>query len=229
MKNTEESNNNSKNSLVRLRIIIQSIAIGSGLITGLIITYIFNKEALQNNLFWLSTIVWVLIVVTIVLSSIYGSTNNKEVDEYYNAAKNAINKNTTDINELMLLNMKEIKDYYVLSKKMAQGSFILSIIMSAVGFTLLCISIVPVFKKDISLSQTLLPVIGGTIVELIAGTTLVIHKKSLEQLNHYYKSLHNNERYLSLISLIDKLSKERKDEAYISIINSQLETLKEFQ
>lgn len=74
--------------------------------------------------------------------------------------------------------------------------------------------------------ESLIPVIGGTVVEVIAGTSLIVYKKSLEQLNQYYESLHNNERYLSLVNLVDKLSDDRKDETYISIINSQLEVLK---
>lgn len=226
MKNTENNNNNK--SLLRLRITIQSIAISTGFISGIIIAYIYNKEALQNSFFWLSSIVWVCVIVTIVLYSTYGNTN-KEVDDYYNTAKSAINRDSFNIIDLMLLNMKEIKEYYVLSKKMAKRSFALSVVFSILGFCIIATSIIAIFVTDVSIAETLIPVIGGTVIELIAGTTLVVYKKSLEQLNHYYNSLHNNERFLSLVNLVDKMSKDKKDETYLNIINSQLETLKNFQ
>ena len=167
---------------------------------------------------------------------------NKEAEKYYTEAKQAVIKNnplqneqakevkhneqTTDIIELMLLNMKEIKEYYVMSKNMAKKSFTLSVIMCVFGFSIILLSIITMFLTDITLIETLIPVIGGSVVEVIAGTSLIVYKKSLEQLNQYYEALHNNERYLSLVNLVDKLNEDKKDETYINIINSQLEKLK---
>lgn len=167
---------------------------------------------------------------------------NKEAEKYYTEAKKAVIKNnqlqneqtkevkcneqTTDIIELMLLNMKEIKEYYVMSKDMAKKSFTLSVIMCVFGFGIILLSIIAMFLTDITLIETLIPVIGGSVVEVIAGTSLIVYKKSLEQLNQYYEALHNNERYLSLVNLVDKLTDDKKNETYISIINSQLEKLK---
>lgn len=162
---------------------------------------------------------------------------NEEVDDYYYKLKKAIAKNesnvknenenkVSDIIELMLLNMREIKEYYVLSKTMAKHSFLLAIIMCILGFIIIAFSIISIFVVDVTFVESLIPVIGGSIVEVIAGTTLIVYKKSLDQLNQYYEALHNNERYLSLVNLVDKLSNEKKDETYINIINSQLEKLK---
>lgn len=101
--------------------------------------------------------------------------------------------------------------------------------MCILGFMVISSSIVAIFLKDISFIELLIPVIGGAIVEVIAGTSLVVYKKSLEQLNQYYDSLHNNERFLSLVNLVDKLSNDKKDETYINIINNQLDLLKNIQ
>ena len=67
-----------------------------------------------------------------------------------------------------------------------------------------------------------MPAIGAAIVEVIAGTSLIVYKKSLEQLNHYYNSLHNNERFLSIVNIVSKVSPERQDEMYFEIIRSQI-------
>ncbi len=176
--------------------------------------------------------------------------SSSEVNDYYKIAKKALagstriipeqiiidsdsNKeidiSTSDIMELMLLNMKEIKEYYVLSKTMAKRSFFLAVVMCIFGFVIIAASIIAIFVMDISFAQSMIPVIGGAIVEIIAGTSLVVYRKSLEQLNQYYESLHNNERFLSLVNLVDKLTDDKKDETYINIINNQLEVLKKFQ
>lgn len=140
------------------------------------------------------------------------------------------NDNDLNINEntlkLMSLNMAEIREFYALSKTMAKKSFILAVIMCILGFIVIASSIYAIFFIDISFVESLIPIIGGTVVELIAGTSLSVYKKSLEQLNQYYESLHNNERYLSLVNLVDRLSDNKKDDTYVNIINSQLELLK---
>lgn len=58
---------------------------------------------------------------------------------------------------------------------------------------------------------------------MFAGTVKVVYKSSLEQLNHYYKSLHENERFLSTVHLVSKLSPAKQDEMYAEIIKSSLE------
>lgn len=201
-----------------------------------------NIDNLISRLFVLFFLLFFIFLIfkPFILMSIKTS---REVEDYYNEAKKAIkiendlktkndNINNSDIREskdiieLMLLNMKEIKEYYVLSKTMAKSSFHLSVIMCILGFIIILTSIISLFVVNISLTQLIVPVIGGSVVEVIAGTSLIVYKKSLEQLNQYYEALHNNEKYLSLVSLAGKLSNEKKDETYINIINSQLEKLK---
>ena len=154
---------------------------------------------------------------------------------YYKFYKNIMTKqikenNANDINEntlkLMSLNMAEIREFYSLSKAMAKKSFVLAVTMCVLGFGIILLTIFALFFTDITFMESIVPIIGGSVVEVIAGTSLIVYKKSLEQLNQYYEALHNNERYLSLVNLVDKLTDDKKDETYINIINSQLEKLK---
>jgi len=124
--------------------------------------------------------------------------------------------------ELMSINMKEIKEYYVLSKNMAKSSFRLSVSMCLLGFTLIADSIVSVFFLDISLGSAMVPAIGGAIVEVVAGTSLLVYRQSLDQLNKYYEALHENERFLSVVNIADKITPDKKDDIYMEIIRSQL-------
>lgn len=217
---------------------------------GIMLSGIFYLFAIYRSIlgFKLGTIEIVLIVIGTLMSigffSLYlyarKNENDKEIEDYYQNVRNYIvnaNKSdntlsieskseSSDVLELMSIHMKEIKDYYVLSKSMAKDSFYLSVVMCILGFVIISASIIAIFLVNISFIQTLIPVIGGAIVEVIAGTALSVYKKSLEQLNQYYESLHNNERYLSLVSLVNRVSDERKDDIYSNIINSQLDLLK---
>lgn len=186
----------------------------------------------MDRLFMVIIIVGFTIIVCRVTFGGYEFKIRSEIEDFYSNARDTIANNENekfDAIELMLLNMKEIKEYYILSKAMAKRSFLLSVFMCILGFIIISASIVSMFFIDVSFIQSIIPVIGGSVVEMIAGTSLVVYKKSLEQLNQYYESLHNNERFLSLVNLVNKLSSDKKDETYINIINNQLEVLKKTQ
>lgn len=151
--------------------------------------------------------------------------SSQEILKPSHTYKNLKSKKSDDVLQMMALNMREIKEYYFLSKNMAKKSFNLSMLMCVLGFLTIASSIIFLFFTDINFIEALIPIIGGTIVEIIAGTSLVVYNKSLEQLNKYYDSLHNNEKFLSLVNLVDKLSDDKKDEVYIDIINNQLQAL----
>lgn len=65
-------------------------------------------------------------------------------------------------------------------------------------------------------------IVSGAITEAVAGMVLLIHNKSAEQLNYYYKALHENEKFLSAINLADKLGDAEKIEMYMEIIKTQI-------
>ena len=149
-----------------------------------------------------------------------------EVDKYFNDIVDAIgldNKDDDDILGLMALNLREVKEFYTLTKKQAIRSFSLSVGMCILGFLLIMFAtIIAVLWKENQIA--LVTGIGGAIVEVIAGTALFVYKKSLEQLNFYYLSLHDNERFMSLINISSKTNK--KDELYSEIVISELSRLK---
>lgn len=133
------------------------------------------------------------------------------------------NDNQFDILELMLDNMKEIRDYYIISKKQAKNAFTLAIFLCIIGFIFIVISIAFILLFKNTVEASILSAIGGIITEIIACTTLIVYKSSLEQLNNYYESLHNNERFLSLVNIVNKISNNKQDEAYLNIINVELQ------
>lgn len=151
-----------------------------------------------------------------------------EIDKYFNSIADAIGLNNKDNNDndilgLMALNLHELKEFYTLTKKQAVRSFSLSVGMCILGFLLIMFAtIIAILWKENQIA--IVTGIGGTIVEVIAGTALFVYKKSLEQLNFYYLSLHDNERFMSLINISSKTNK--KDDLYSKIVISELSRLK---
>lgn len=149
---------------------------------------------------------------------------DKKYDEIKNSVipENSVSEKNTDILELMLANMREINDYYVLSKTQAQNSFILAVAMCIVGILLMGVSICAAFIYTSNVITAIIPAISAAIVEVIAGTSLFVYKKSLAQLNRYFNSLHSNERFLSIVNIVSKASPEIQDDMYFEIIKSQI-------
>lgn len=176
----------------------------------------------------------IMSIIPTVLSYLIFSKLNKndnlssaETPDYYEAIRKTLHTESqaqaADIMELMLANMKEIKDYYALSKAQAKNSFFLSVVMCISGFVLMAFSVVAPLLTETQNDYAFISAIGGVIIEVIAGTSLFVYRKSLAQLNHYYSELHENERFLSSVNLINKMSREKQDDMYEKVIQTQLE------
>lgn len=126
-----------------------------------------------------------------------------------------------DIIALMLKNNDEITEYFRISKSHAKSSYWFSIISCAIGLVILSISVYMIFVKE-NLQVAVISIISGSITEIISATVFWVHNKSALQLNHYYDALHENEKFLSAVNIVDKLSDNRKDEMYIEIIRKQI-------
>ena len=142
-------------------------------------------------------------------SQVLNTENNSQVE---NKEKEISQYENRDIIELMIANMKEINEYYVLSKKMTKDAFVLAVCMCIGGFFIISTSVIFILLNNIDAIQAILPIISGAVIEAIAATTLIVYKKSLEQLNRYYDALHDNEIFLSAVNLANKISYEKRDD-----------------
>lgn len=132
-------------------------------------------------------------------------------------------KHTKDILTLMLSNMEEIREYYLISKRQATLAFGLSIAFCMAGI----FGFVAVLLQFDNLNSEIISIgiVSSSFSELFAATALLIHRNTLKQLNIYYNSLHENERFLSVVNLANQLPEEKRIDTLITIINSLLITL----
>ncbi len=212
-------------------IICICIAISIFFIFDNIINFFKNQQlrVILNMIRWpiiLANIMYSVIcgfkIIELFIDSEKDEEDKQLSDKLKNSLLNEQNEKSKDIINLMIENMIEIREYFKISKIQARHSFFYAVIASITGLILFIISIIIalIYKQ---ISSSIITAVGGVIIEIVSIIALKINKQSQIQLNRYYDALHDNEKYLSTISLIGKLSTiEQQDKMYSAVINNYL-------
>lgn len=179
-----------------------------------------------------STIATIIIgLFAVFFTMIVGHTDKnrkKELEKYSSKIEKTIPEtpssaqDTRDALALMRLNLENLKEYCLWSQSQAKSAFAVAIIISVVGFFLFGFSVVISAQKG--LEAAIIPAVGGAITEFLAATVLFVYRNSLTQLNHYHHSLHEDERFLSSVNLIDQFSDRTiRDSMLREIIRSEIQ------
>lgn len=150
----------------------------------------------------------------------FDKTDEKKEETKVKEAVDSIqinNEKDDNVLELMLKNVKELREYYVISKQQARKSFSAALFICFFGIFIYLFGIVAYiwFEKDISI----ITVIGGTVVEVIAGLFFWLYKEATNQLSIYHKRLGSTEKYLIVYRMICEVPEDRKYEEQRNFIN----------
>jgi len=193
---------------------------GSLLFVGLLTGFInleFEEDNLLYSFFILVPLGFAVCVVTLALKMVSLRKRTKQQEEarraeYYKILEEEGKSITRTI---QVKNMEGTADYFTISKAHVRFSFGFSIFACIVGLAFLGIAVYRAMT-DKSFESALIPTIGGAVAEFIAATVFWVHRKSAEQLNRYYDSLHEIEVFLSTTDMVNELSTpEKKDEAIL--------------
>lgn len=140
----------------------------------------------------------------------------KEVDK----SRILLQEGSKDVISLMINNVSELREYYVISKRQATRAFSSTLIVCVLGFIVFVAGIVAnIFtKQNIMLYTT----ISGSIIEIISGLFFVLYRNTTAQLNLYHKRLGATEKYLTAMQLAEKASPDKRDDLYRYIIEVML-------
>lgn len=121
---------------------------------------------------------------------------------------------------MMTDNAADLSKYYVLSKEQARKTFVAALFVCLVGIVIYLIGIIAhlFFNKDISA----IAVIGGSVVEIIAGLFFWLYRVALKQLEVCHQRLRLTERYLTVIQIIKEMPEHKQADAYNELITSVL-------
>lgn len=131
--------------------------------------------------------------------------------------KNDVHKN---IITMMIENVGELREYYVISKQQARRSFSASLFICFFGIIIYVIGIVAYvfFEKNISI----ISIIAGTVVEVIAGLFFWLYREATKQLGIYHQRLGSTEKYLIAIQIIEDMQTDNKAMFYNKLLESIL-------
>ncbi|HML66915.1 MAG TPA: hypothetical protein PKA81_00840 [Clostridia bacterium] len=125
---------------------------------------------------------------------------------------------------IIQLNLNNMHDYFEWSLTQAKIIFGVAAGSCIVGIVLIVLSFVFAVLGKFALDQAILTAIGGVATELFAGTTLIVYRSSLKQLNFYHKSLHEDQRFLSSVDLLCRFSNDKnRDKMLQTIICSSMQ------
>ena len=126
-----------------------------------------------------------------------------------------------DIPKMMKYNMEEINEFYVMSKYQARRAFDVAIISFIFGLLLFGAAVICALLSPSSVGVIYLSICGA-ITEFLSGGNMVIYNRTQDQVNHYYRGLHENERFLSAVKIVEYITRENRDKAFAQIIQKQM-------
>lgn len=156
------------------------------------------------------------------INLLIGSIDKKEFKDIKNETEEIVNsiqnKTDYDVFKLLYKNVRESTEYYIISKKQTNKSFMLAIISCIFGVMIYVggFIVVSFFDKNIIILST----ISGTVVEVLSGLSFSLYIKCIKQLREYHKSLRSTEKYLTSIQMADKMSETGREEIYEWLIKN---------
>lgn len=133
---------------------------------------------------------------------------NVRQDDAFKAAQPALKRlaeaKSDDVKEIAASQLELLSRFYDLSLSQARRSFRWALIASVVGFLFLLAAIVFLINEQ-SPNLATASLIGGAMIEFIAGVNFVLYGKTLSQLTLFQGRLENTQRFLLANSLCESL------------------------
>lgn len=208
----------------------------------------YLKSVISNDE-WLMTVILFAVSLAGVLSATLSTYKSKqkidlqmikheayEVDKaiqsinmLYKDTSEGKGKKTDDKNVLnmMMDNVSELREYYVISKQQARRSFSAALFICFLGIFIYLLGIIAYIVLDKNIS--IISVISGTVVEVIAGLFFWLYREATKQLGVYHQRLGSTEKYLTVMQIIREMPEDKRVEAFqnltMAILNDNREII----
>lgn len=160
-----------------------------------------------------------LLVVRMAIHEYINFSNEKRSIQFQFRDLDVISNNQ-DVIALMFESVKELKEYYVISKSQAKSTFRIACASCIFGFIIYITGIISTLTLDKDIAM--ISIIAGTILEIISGTTFWLYSKALSQLNTYHRRLEETEKYLIAYQMIKEVPEEKRYEEQRNFISCVL-------
>jgi hypothetical protein len=127
-----------------------------------------------------------------------------EVTEGVDKSVNILLKNPAkddDIMSLMLKNVAELKEYYIINKQQARKSFSSALFACIMGFVLFSAGVILAYL-DISKNVIPYTTVAGVVIEIISGLFFWLYNKAIKQINIFHSTLLETQKFLTAVHLV---------------------------
>ena len=119
---------------------------------------------------------------------------------------------------IQVMNLEGVRAYFQISKWHANLSFAFSSLACIGGLAAIGYGIWAAVNKP-ETNAAVIATVGSAVSAFITATVFWVHRKSAEQLNRYYDSLHEVEVFLSSVDVVELISEKKRDAAYMRILD----------
>ncbi len=132
---------------------------------------------------------------------------SKDEDASENSSKEQ-GDTSKNVIAMMIDNVGELREYYVISKQQARRSFSASLFICFFGIVIYVLGIVAYVFLNKNISAV--SIIAGTVVEVISALFFWLYREATKQLSIYHQRLGSTEKYLIAIQIIKDMQTENK-------------------
>lgn len=133
-----------------------------------------------------------------------------------------------DVLSLMIKNVAELREYYVINKQQARNSFSAALFICILGFLIFASGVILSYYSPTE-SVIQYTTVSGSIVEIIAGLFFWLYSKATKQINLFHGSLLGTQKFLTAIQLVNEISEDNKDQIYSYIIKKIIDNKEDFE
>jgi len=141
----------------------------------------------------------------------------EEIDNYLGN----IQEENLDVLTLVKRNLALLREAYVISKQQVRNTFSAAIFTCCLGFITFATGIIG-FSSQGNSVILICSTGSGAVIQIVAGLIFWIYSKSVEQLNAFHKTFHENQKLLSSIHLVNSVSEMNKDALYAYIVQNTI-------
>ena len=172
---------------------------------------------------WLGLVlggVWAFYVMKEKIEQVNMEREKKEVSESVQSLNRLIEdsrNSSKDIMDIMFENLKELREFYVISKIQIRRSFSLAVVSCFLGFVFFIIALIFFLIKGNN-QASFIATLSGAIVEVIFGLFFWLYKATSKQVKKYYERLEKTEKYLIILQIVELLPHKNKTKEYKKVI-----------
>lgn len=210
-------------------LIISSILVFISIMT-IIVNINFNFFNHNNFLNGVSIVVGIPSFILLIsgifsfITPLTKTTNEQiaELEEERKIIEKKIEKNSNSIIDIILLNLKQLNEYYKINKIQARKSYNFSVFTIICGLLLITFGVsYSIYQNDIS-NLSIITGMAGVLAEFIGGTSLYLFKESTKQIEMFFNKLSYIQNVMLAIDLTEKLDNSDKSKQIGLIIESLL-------